>query len=90
MPAAAAEVVKEAWHEYMSSGAAAAGGQPRLPIEVVADYRRDVVLRWSSGFEQLLPLQLDLPEAVRCLADYLDSGTALALWQNNNATKSRV
>ena len=78
VPGATAEVLEEAWRAYMSAGTAvAAGGRQRLLVEVVADFKRDVVLRWSGGPEQVLPLQLDLPEAVRCLAGYLQSGMAL-------------
>lgn len=78
VPEAAGGILREAWHEFMSSGAAvAASSRPCLLIEVVADFKRNVVMRWSTGREQVLPLQLDLPEAVRCLAGYLHSGMAL-------------
>lgn len=78
MPGAAEEALEDAWRAAMGYGAAvAAGGRPRLLIEVVADLGRDVVMRWSAGPEQQLPMRLNLAEAVRCLAGYLQSGMLL-------------
>ena len=75
VPEAAARVIRDAWRATMSSEAlVAVSGKPRLLIEIVADLGRDVVLRWSAGPEQLLPLRLDLREAVRSVAGYLLSG----------------
>ena len=59
----------------VGQAASATVGKQRCIVEVVVDMKRDIVVRWSGGREQTLPLQLDLPEAVRCLVQYLESGT---------------
>ena len=82
MPPPAAAQLLEAWRTCALAGAGAAGRRLLLLNEIVADKGRDVALRWSDGIEQQLPLRLDMPQAVLCLASYLQSegqGTATEL-----------